>query len=42
MCHCCYTNKNELKKFSLKNNIDPNDVFEELSCFTKIKEMLIA
>ena len=42
MCRRCYTDKNELKKFSSENNMDPGDVPEELSCLTEIEEMLIA
>ncbi|CAG8719914.1 12376_t:CDS:2, partial [Racocetra fulgida] len=41
-CHRCYNDKNELKKFSLENNMDPGDVSEELKGLTDIEEMLIA
>ncbi|CAG8606715.1 20363_t:CDS:2 [Rhizophagus irregularis] len=42
MCRRCYGNKNEIKKFSRANNMDPGDVPEELKNLTKIEEMLIA
>ena len=42
MCRCCYGDKNEIKKFSRANNMDPGDVPEELKNLTEIEEMLIA
>ncbi|RIA78710.1 hypothetical protein C1645_842546 [Glomus cerebriforme] len=42
MCHRCYSDKNDPKKFSAENNMDPGDVPEELSCLSEIEEMLIA
>jgi hypothetical protein len=42
MCRCCYYDKNEIKKFSADNNMDPGDVSEELQGLTEIKEILIA
>ncbi|PKY46255.1 hypothetical protein RhiirA4_300765, partial [Rhizophagus irregularis] len=42
MCRRCYNDKNEIKKFSGANNMDPGDVPEELKDLTKIEEMLIA
>ncbi|CAB4417166.1 unnamed protein product [Rhizophagus irregularis] len=42
MCRRCYGDKNEIKKFSRANNMDPGDVPEELKNLTEIEEMLIA
>ena len=42
MCRRCYSDKNEVKKFSAANNMDPGDVPEELKGLTEIEEMLIA
>ncbi|CAG8550720.1 12210_t:CDS:2 [Rhizophagus irregularis] len=42
MCRRCYGDKNEIKKFSRANNMDPGDIPEELKDLTKIKEMLIS
>ncbi|PKK60286.1 hypothetical protein RhiirC2_793548 [Rhizophagus irregularis] len=42
MCRYCYGDKNEIKKFSHANNMDPGDVPEELKDLTEIEEMLIA
>ncbi len=41
MCHCCYYDKNTLKKFSVTNNINPGEVSEQLQGLTKIEKMLI-
>ena len=41
MCHCCYYDKNTLKKFSVANNMDLGEVPEQLQRLTKIEEMLI-
>ena len=38
----CYTEKNEVKKFLARNNMDPGEVPEELRGLTQIEEMLIA
>ncbi|CAG8491367.1 6132_t:CDS:2, partial [Racocetra fulgida] len=38
----CYNDKNELKKFSLENNMDPGKALKELKGLTDIEEMLIA
>src|SRR6266496_1225193 len=43
MCRRCYKdNKNNIKKFSSRNNMDPGDVPEELKGLTETEEMLIA
>ena len=42
MCRRCYTEKIEPKKFSVRNNIDPGKVPDELQGLTEIEEMLIA
>ena len=42
MCRHCYNKKNDLKKFSAANNMDPDDVPEELKGLTEIEEMLIS
>ncbi len=41
-CRRCYSDKNEVKKFSAANNMDPGDVPEKLKGLTEIEEMLIA
>jgi len=41
-CRRCYTEKNEVKKFSARNNMDPGEVPKELQGLTQIEEMLIA
>src|SRR2546425_3460708 len=41
-CRRCDSDKNETKKFSAENNMDPGDVPEELKALTEIEEMLIA
>ncbi|CAG8661439.1 4989_t:CDS:2 [Ambispora leptoticha] len=41
-CQRCYSDKEQIKKFSLKNNMDPGDVPTELQGLTDIEEMLIA
>ena len=40
-CRRCYIEKNEVKKFSARNNMDPDDIPEELRRLTQIEEMLI-
>ncbi|CAB4435573.1 unnamed protein product [Rhizophagus irregularis] len=42
MCHRCYGDKNEIKKFSCANNMHPGDIPEELKNLTEIEKMLIA
>ncbi|GBB90825.1 hypothetical protein RclHR1_17900007 [Rhizophagus clarus] len=42
MCCQCYSNKNEVKKFSAANNMDLDNVPEELKSLTEIEEMLIS
>ena len=42
MCRCCYNDKNDIKKFSAANNMDPGDVPKELKDLTEIEEMLIS
>jgi hypothetical protein len=42
MCHQCYNEGNNIKKFSGMNNMNLGDIPEELQGFTEIKEMLIA
>jgi hypothetical protein len=42
VCHRCYTEKNDIKKFSFRNNMDPGDVLDELRGLTQVEEMLIA
>jgi len=37
-----YINKNEIKKFSAKNNMDPGNIPEKLKGLTDVKEILIA
>ncbi len=41
-CRRCYYDKNEIKRFSADNNMDPGEVPEELQGLTEIEEMLIA
>ncbi|CAG8666363.1 30185_t:CDS:2 [Gigaspora margarita] len=41
-CQRCYMEKNEVKKFSFENNMDPGDVPKELKDLTEVEEMLIA
>ncbi|GES74199.1 ATP-dependent DNA helicase Pif1-like [Rhizophagus clarus] len=41
MCRPCYSDKNEVKKFSATNNMDLGDVPEELKGFIEIEEILI-
>ncbi|CAG8641197.1 7999_t:CDS:2 [Cetraspora pellucida] len=41
-CRRCYSEKDDIKKFSAENNMDPGDVSKELKCLTEIEEMLIA
>ena len=41
-CRRCYGEKNNVKKFSARNNMDPGEVPEELRDLTQIEEMLIA
>ncbi|CAG8791697.1 23660_t:CDS:2, partial [Gigaspora margarita] len=39
---CCYNEKTIPKKFSVANNMDPDEILKELKDLTNIKEMLIA
>ena len=39
---CCHLDKNSLKRFSIENNMNSNDVSEQLKDLTEIKEILIA
>jgi ATP-dependent DNA helicase PIF1 len=42
VCKRCYKDKNEIKKFSSENNMDPGDIPDELKSLSEIEEMLIA
>ena len=41
-CHHYYNEKEYLKKFSAKNNMNSDNVLKELQKLSKIKEILIA
>ena len=40
-CCRCYSKKKDLNKFSVRNNMDPGEVPEELQGLTQVEEMLI-
>ncbi len=37
-----YNNKNKLKKFSVENNMNPDNILKKLKSFIKMEKMLIA
>ena len=41
-CRRCYAEKDNVKKFSARNNMDPGEVPKELRDLTQIEEILIA
>jgi hypothetical protein len=42
VCRHCYTEKNNIKKFLFRNNMDLGDVLNELRGLIQVEEMLIA